>query len=92
MMVGDLTTWLYEDLAGIRPDPERPAFRHIVLYPKPRGDLAAVIAAFDSPYGRIASEWKISDGDFMWNIIVPVNATATVYVPAQDERAVTESG
>lgn len=33
MMLGDLLVWFYENLAGIRTDPAKPAFRRIVMNP-----------------------------------------------------------
>jgi alpha-L-rhamnosidase len=91
MLVGDLITWLYENLAGIRPDPAQPGFKHIVMRPTPVGDLTFVKASHNSPYGEIASDWK-RDGDrFAWSVTVPVNATATVYVPANEAASVKES-
>jgi len=91
MLVGDLITWLYENLAGIRPDPAHPAFQHIIMRPTPVGDLTYAKASYDSSQGKIVSDWKVAGGRFMWNIVVPPNATATVYVPAKDPAAVTES-
>jgi len=92
MLVGDLVTWFYENLAGIRPDPAQPAFKHIIMRPTPVGDLTSVRASFNSSYGKIVSDWDISGGRFIWNVTVPPNVTATVYVPAKDQAAVTESG
>jgi len=91
MLVGDLVTWLYENLAGIRPDPAQPGFKHIVMHPTPVGDLTFVKASHESPFGKIVSDWR-RDGDrFTWSVSIPVNTTATVYVPAQDATSVTES-
>ena len=92
MLVGDLVTWFYENLAGIRPDPAQPAFKHIIMRPTPVGDLTSVQASFNSPYGKIASDWHTIGGRFMWNVTVPPNATATVYVPARDQALVIEGG
>ncbi len=92
MLVGDLVIWLYEYLAGIRPDPERPAFKHIIMKPHPVGDLTFVKATHRSPYGLIASHWRKTGGEFDWQITVPANTTATVYVPANTEESVTEGG
>jgi alpha-L-rhamnosidase len=89
MLVGDLTTWLYEYLGGIRPDPEQPGFKHIILRPVPVGDLTSVRATHQSPYGKISSAWKIENGEFLWSITVPANTTATVYVPTSDAASVT---
>jgi alpha-L-rhamnosidase len=92
MLVGDLVIWLYECVAGIRPDPARPGFKHILMRPTPVGDLTFVRGTHESPFGRIASEWKRTDGTFEWTIVVPVNSTATVYVPAGTPDVVTEGG
>jgi alpha-L-rhamnosidase len=82
MLVGDLIIWLYEDLAGIKPDPAEPGFKHIILQPHPVGDLQFVKATHRSPYGLILSSWNTDGATFDWQIEVPVNTTATVYVPA----------
>ena len=92
MLVGDLITWCYENLAGIRPDPVQPAFKHIIMRPSPVGDLSYVKVSYNSPYGAISSDWKVAGGRFIWNVIVPPNARATVYVPARDPTEVTEGG
>ena len=90
MLVGDLGIWLYENLAGIKSDPEQPGFKHIIMRPEPVGDLQFVKASHRSPYGLIASDWQKKDGVFRWNITVPANTTATVYVPAKSAESVTE--
>jgi alpha-L-rhamnosidase len=90
MLVGDLVTWSYEDLAGIRTDITHPAFKHIIMRPTPVGDLTYVKASYNSSYGKITSDWKIAGGRFTWNLTVPPNTTATVYVPAKDQARVTE--
>ncbi len=92
MLVGDLVIWLYEYLAGIRPDPEQPAFKHIIMKPHPVGDLTFVKATHRSPYGLIASHWRRGGGKFDWQITVPANTTATVYVPANSAEDVAEGG
>ena len=58
MLVGDLITWLFEDLAGLRSDPARPGFKHVIMHPRPVGDLRFVRATHHSPYGLIASSWR----------------------------------
>jgi alpha-L-rhamnosidase len=92
MLVGDLVIWLYEDLAGIKPDPAAPGFKHIIMQPHPVGDLTFVQATHRSPYGLIASDWRRNGADFDWHIAIPVNTTATVYVPAKNLEHVYEGG
>jgi alpha-L-rhamnosidase len=90
MLVGDLVTWLYENLAGIRPDPARPGFKHILMRPQPAGDLRWVKASHRSPYGLIASEWQREGGSFNWRVTVPANTTATIWLPSGDAGAIRE--
>jgi alpha-L-rhamnosidase len=92
MLVGDLTIWLYEYLAGIKPDPEQPGFKRLIMRPEPVGDLSFVKASHRSPYGLITSDWNRDGSKFRWRITVPANTTATVYVPAASAEDVTESG
>jgi alpha-L-rhamnosidase len=92
MQIGDLAVWMYEYLGGIRADPEKPGFQHILIRPYPAGDLTSVQASHKSMYGTIASSWKRAAGNFTLDVTVPPNTTATVWLPAKDAAAVTESG
>lgn len=93
MLVGDLAIWMYEYLAGIRPDLEKAvAFKRITLEPTPVEGLHSVKATYQSQMGLIASEWKRDGGSFQWKFTIPANTVATVYVPAGDPALVTENG
>jgi alpha-L-rhamnosidase len=92
MQIGDLAVWMYEYLAGIRTDPEKPGFRHAIIRPYPAGDLTFVKATHKTMYGDLNSSWKRAEGQFTLDVTVPANTTATVWVPAKDAAAVTESG
>jgi alpha-L-rhamnosidase len=92
MLIGDLVVWFYEYLAGIAPDDAQPGFKHIVMRPHPVGDLKFVKATHNSPYGLISSEWHRDGSKFDWQIEIPANTTATVYVPATSLETVTAKG
>ena len=89
IMFGHISAWFYEVLAGINPDPEAVGFKHIILKPQLVGDVKWVRAEHESLYGTIRSEWEIRGGKFNLRVAVPVNTTATVYVPC-DKKAVAE--
>jgi alpha-L-rhamnosidase len=91
ILSGNLTAWFFQTLAGVNYDAERPGFKHIVLRPRPVGDLRFVKAWHESPYGQIRSEWKIENGAFHWQFTVPPNTTATAFVPGA-AAGITESG
>jgi alpha-L-rhamnosidase len=87
MLVGDYVVWLYENLAGIKADPLKPGFKHIIMKPTPVGDLKFVKATHKSPYGLISSEWHRDGKKFDWQIEIPPNTTATVEVPNAHAKA-----
>jgi len=92
MMLGDLIIWLYEDLAGIKTNPEKPGFKQIIMKPEPVGGLDFVNASYQSDYGIIRSDWKKKGHTFTWHITVPGNTSALVYLPAKSAEMVKESG
>lgn len=92
MLLGDLIVWMYEDLGGIKSDKTSDGFKKIIMKPYPVKGLNFVHASYHSVHGMIQSDWKIKDGNFDWEITVPVNATADIYLPAKNEKEITESG
>ena len=90
--MGSVGQWLYSDVAGIDTDPESPGFAHILMHPHPGPGLAEAGATYDSIRGEISSRWSVASGRISWNITVPANTTATIWVPTSNPSSVTESG
>jgi alpha-L-rhamnosidase len=86
--------WFYRGLAGIQLDPEKPGFENFLLRPALVESVNWVNCSYESNYGKIVSNWKIENGKFDWNVSVPVNSTASIYVPGNeikvDERNISE--
>lgn len=80
MLLGDLVTWVYQYLGGIRQEGQ--AYKHVVL--KPSFDIQGCESArvvFHSPYGDIHSEWKKTQRHVEWHVLLPCNITADVCLP-----------
>lgn len=92
MLLGDLLVWYYENLAGICTDPQQPGFKHIIMRPALVNGLTYVDASYQSMHGLIRSKWTNKGKQFTWNITIPGNTTATVYIPARTEKEVRENG
>jgi alpha-L-rhamnosidase len=90
-MLGQINEWFYHDLAGIQDDPASPGFTKIIIKPTPVGDITSVRASYNSAAGLIVSDWALVDGQFHLSLTIPVNTTATVFVPS-DGGIITESG
>jgi alpha-L-rhamnosidase len=87
-----IAAWFMKGLGGIREDPDHYGYQSFVIKPSVVGDLTYAEATTESLYGTIASRWERKDGALHLNIAIPVNSTATVYVPATSEKNVTEGG
>lgn len=92
MLLGDLIVWYYEYLAGIQNGKGDVAFKKIRLKPLIVNGLNYVKADFHSAHGLIKSSWEKREGFFVWDISVPCNTTATVYIPASPENTIMENG
>ncbi len=90
-MLGQINEWFYHDLAGIQCDPAGPGFRKIIIKPAVVGDLTEAGARYDSINGPISSAWKREGARLTLAVTIPANTTATVYVPAKNGTAITES-
>ncbi len=91
-MLGHLMEWFYSGLGGIKPAENAVAFTQISIRPEIVGDITHVKASYLSPYGAIENEW-FKDGDkFMMKLTIPVNTTATIYLPADKKSIIKESG
>ncbi|WP_167617963.1 glycoside hydrolase family 78 protein [Maribellus sediminis] len=78
---GAIGEWLYSRVAGIKIDEAHPGYKHFILAPHPGGGLTYVKATFESVYGQIVSDWKIENGEMVYNVEIPANTTASVVLP-----------
>jgi alpha-L-rhamnosidase len=86
---GAIGEWLYRYVAGLDLDPEMPGYKHILLAPHPGGGLTNANAEFLSIYGKVKSAWKLEGNDFIYEVTVPANTTATVTLPSAQVDQVT---
>jgi alpha-L-rhamnosidase len=89
---GSVGQWMIANSLGIQRD--EPGFHRFILRPEPdpTGQMTWARGYYDSPYGRISSEWKIDAGVLTYTATIPPNTTATLYLPAKAADAITESG
>ncbi len=81
MLLGDLLIWYYENMAGIKSNPETPGFKQIIMKPDFNAGLTFVNASYESSYGLIKSDWKKTKNTLEWKITIPSNSSAMVYLP-----------
>ncbi|RME67307.1 MAG: alpha-L-rhamnosidase, partial [Verrucomicrobia bacterium] len=89
---GAIVGWFYHTVAGIRPDPRQPGWRRFILAPEPGGGLTFARASLETPYGRVASYWKVEAGGWSWEVEVPANTSAEVHLPVETAEDVVADG
>src|SRR5271166_3856100 len=90
---GAVYQWMVENIGGIKSD--GPAYQHILIAPQLDGKLTHAAVAYDSIRGRIKSAWRRAGDNFILDVTIPANTTATVWLPTNsgsNPGAITESG
>jgi alpha-L-rhamnosidase len=88
--LGSCGEYLFGGIGGIRP--ASPGYKTILIQPVIADSLTWAKASYDSIHGKIATAWKRDGNRLELKVVVPVNTTATVSVPAADISNVKESG
>ena len=84
---GAVLEWMYRVMGGINPDEKHPGFRHFTIAPQPSAHFGSCRTSFDSPFGRIETEWKKAEKDeeqIAWKLsfCVPFDTTADFVAPS----------
>jgi len=90
--MGFVDNFLNRHVAGISFNTIHPGYKNFIIHPSLVGDLSFVNAFHNCPYGPIKSSWKRDNDKFTMEVSIPVNTTATIYIPAKSAAEVTESG
>ncbi len=91
MMLGDLLSWYFRDLAGM--NPAAPGYKRILLRPDfSIENLEWVEASHRTPYGELVSKWRKTLTHIDWEVTVPCNTTAELVLPTPNPRALQEQG
>ena len=75
-------SWFYEAVGGIRKDENFPGYRHILIDPQIPEGVTWANTTKETPYGTISVKWKLENGIFEVDIIVPSGCTASIKVPS----------
>ena len=92
IMFGDILGWMYNDLAGIKPDWRSPGFRTILIDPHPIRALPWAGAAHDSRFGTIVSRWRWHGRLLTIDVAIPSATAAIVTLPAASQSTIRCNG
>jgi alpha-L-rhamnosidase len=83
---GAIGQWLYRHILGIQVDEEQPGYRHFIIKPLPGGHILWARGSYHSMQGVIGAGWQTNGDHFTLEVSIPVNSTATIYLPLPSER------
>jgi alpha-L-rhamnosidase len=89
---GAIGDWMYRSMAGLDTYEDGVGYKHIKIQPHIGGNFTNVSASLETYYGKLSSSWKVDSNTLIMDIEIPVNTTATIYIPADDKNNITESG
>jgi alpha-L-rhamnosidase len=79
---GAVCQWLFEAVAGFRPDPAQPGFEHIIFEPLIVPSLSPVAAHHDSIAGRVEAGWTLAGKEATYAFTVPEGSTGELVLAA----------
>ncbi len=89
--LGSVCEWMFQYMAGIKS--EGAAYKHIIIKPDiPKDKIKYVSASLNTMNGKIESSWKLEGKKLIMNVIIPVNTTAEIYIPAAERSSIKLNG
>ena len=83
-------TELYRVMTGLDTYSDGAGYKHIKIMPHPGGGFTYATASLETYYGKASSGWEVKDGKTYYNIEIPANTKADVYLPATDASQISE--
>ena len=89
---GAIGDWMYRVVAGIDTYEDGVGYKHIRIMPHIGGGLTDVSSGLQTYYGRLSSHWKLENDRLVFDVEIPSNTSATIYIPATRADDVSENG
>ena len=80
---GAVCQWLFEGLAGFRPDPVEPGFRHIIFEPTVIPALSPLKARHESIAGTVEAGWAVNGNVVTYEIAIPDGCRGSLVLGSQ---------
>jgi alpha-L-rhamnosidase len=88
---GAIGDWMYRVMAGMDTYSDGPGYKHIRIMPHPGGGFTNATASLKTYYGNLTSGWEVKDGKTYYNIEIPANTKADIFLPATQATDISEA-
>ena len=89
---GAIGDWMYRVVAGINPEEDGPGYKKIRIQPYTDKELNNVSASLLTNYGTVSSSWNYGNDKFHFTVEIPVNTTASIFIPAKNSDSIKADG
>jgi len=89
---GAIGDWMYRVVTGIDTEESSPGYKSIVIKPHLDARITQASSEYKTGYGLVKSSWRTTEQTINFDIEVPANTKATIYVPATAAENISESG
>jgi alpha-L-rhamnosidase len=79
-------------MVGLDTEEDGPGYRHIRVKPHIGEGFTHASASLKTYYGTVSGGWKKDNDQLQLDVEIPANTSATIYFPAGNAEAITESG
>jgi alpha-L-rhamnosidase len=79
---GAVAAWIYGYAAGVDGTVADPGFHTVYLHPHFDSRLGNMNFSYESSYGTVVSNWKVTRTNVVWTVTVPPNTTGLLPVDA----------
>ena len=91
-MFGSVVAWMFQYVAGLRPDENMPGFKNIIIKPSLFTEIDYAEASYESVRGHIGTRLERQGSKLILQADIPCNCSADIYLPAVGLDKVLESG
>ena len=82
--LGAVADWMHRVVGGIAP--LAPGYSKVLIAPQPGGGLTEAETELETPRGRIAVRWAVSDGQFAVDVDLPEGVGGVLRLPDQEDQ------
>jgi alpha-L-rhamnosidase len=82
--LGAVADWMHRVVGGIAP--LAPGYSEVLIAPQPGGGLTEAQTALETPHGRIAVSWTVSDDQFTVEVDIPAGVTGVLRLHGEDDQ------
>lgn len=89
---GAIGDWMYRQMVGLDTYEDGVGYKHSKVQPHIGGSFTHAAASLQTYYGKLSSGWKIQGDDILFDVTIPANTTASVFIPTKAASKVSENG